>query len=560
MTYRIGCGAGFSGDRIDGPTAVVAALAGTQAALMFETLAERTLALRHLDRRHDPGTGYEPLLADLVLPVLPDCLAAGIPIVGNFGAANPSAAAARLCQHAPARVATVHGDDVTGIDIAGLDVVEQDGALERPGPLIAANVYLGAKPIADALRAGAQVVVTGRVADPALALGPLVAHFGWAWDDWDRLAAGTLAGHLLECGTQVTGGYFADPGLKDVPRPEAIGFPIAEVEPDGTFTITKPPGTGGCVTIATVTEQLLYEIHDPAAYVTPDVVLDITRVTLTQTGPDRVHVAGARGHPRPPTLKLTASFEGDWIGEAEISYAGPNATARARLAAATIAARLDLRRLSVRRRIDLIGTMAVFDDDTGTLAPGTLAHAAPDLPEVRVRPRRLRPHPPATWNRRRRKSRPCSAVVPPAVAACGSRPGPGSAPSPTSSRARASTPGSPYDAAACRRPRPRRRQGQPVQHRRHRLPSRTLAHPRAGHRRAGGHPVSPPPGRPGRTLRATASRRPQLRHPTTRSRAASNGALGLDIHGKTLSFLVLGLTVDVPDSLRPYLRFPTCAP
>ena len=334
--FLMGCGAGFSGDRVDAPVSVVDAIArsGRPGAIMFETLAERTLALGHVARRSDPALGYEPLLADLVGPVLPGCLRAGIPIIGNFGAANPPAAARvlqRLAADAglpPPRIAVVHGDDIRDQagDLDGMQVWEGDAGLAQDtAGLIAANVYLGARPIADALLAGAQVVVTGRVADPALALGPLVAHFGWAWDDWDRLAAGTLVGHLLECGSQVTGGYFADPGWKDVPRPEAIGFPIAEVSSDGACTITKAPGTGGAVTLRTVTEQVLYEMHDPAAYLTPDVTLDVTAITLRQCGPDRVSVRGARGHPAPPCLKATMSFEGDWIGEAEISYAGPNA-------------------------------------------------------------------------------------------------------------------------------------------------------------------------------------------------------------------------------------------
>lgn len=388
--FLMGCGAGFSGDRVDAPGSVVDAIArsGHPGAIMFETLAERTLALGHVARRADPALGYEPLLAELVGPVLSACLGAGIPIIGNFGAANPPAAARLLHVLAtdlglpPPSIAVVHGDDIRdGLDLAGLEVWEGDAGLVRDGAaLIAANVYLGARPIADALLAGAQIVVTGRVADPALALGPLVAHFGWAWDDWDRLAAGTLAGHLLECGSQVTGGYFADPGFKDVPRPEAIGFPIAEVSAGGAITITKAAGTGGLVSVRTVTEQVLYEMHDPAAYLTPDVTLDVTGITVRQSGPDRVSVQGARGHPAPPSLKATMSFEGDWIGEAEISYAGPNALARARLAADVIGKRLDLRGLALRRRLDLIGAMSVFDDDSGALAG-----RAGDMPEVRVR-------------------------------------------------------------------------------------------------------------------------------------------------------------------------------
>jgi hypothetical protein len=377
MTYRIGSGAGFSGDRVDAGLPVVEAIAaaGEGGAIIFETIGERTLALGQLARRQDPALGYEPLLADYLRPILKICAEHGIVIVGNFGCANVPAAAAviaglvRELGLAPLRIATVDGDDVRDrITLAVEDRWDGDGALPPPaGEIVSANAYLGAKAIAEAIVAGAQVVVTGRVADPALALGPLVAHFDWAWDDLDRIAAGTLVGHLLECGAQVTGGYFADPGLKDVPRPEVIGFPIAEVEADGSFVIAKPPATGGLVDLRTVKEQLLYEIHDPAAYLTPDVTLDITGVEITKVGPDRVRVGGARGHAAPERLKATVGFLGDWFGEGEISYAGLNAFARARLAAEVIGKRLDMRGLALRRRIDVLGTSSAFDDDSGSL-------------------------------------------------------------------------------------------------------------------------------------------------------------------------------------------------
>lgn len=215
------------------------------------------------------------------------------------------------------------------------------------GDVIAINAYLGAAAIAEAIMAGVQIVVTGRVADPALALGSLMAHFGWRRDDLDRVAAGTLVGHLLECGAQVSGGFFADPGIKDVLDPANIGFPIAEVEADGAFVVTKAPVTGGLVDLRTIKEQLLYEIHDPAAYLTPDVTLDITGVALDQIGPDRVRVSGARGHAAPEKFKATVSVYGDWIGEAEISYAGANALARDRLALETIRTRIGMLALPV---------------------------------------------------------------------------------------------------------------------------------------------------------------------------------------------------------------------
>jgi len=375
--YRIGSGAGFSGDRVDAPQSVVASIAaaGQGGAIIFETLGERTLALGQIARKHHPERGYEPLLEDLLEPILAQCVTHGIVIVGNFGQANPPAAAAVIQAMAARlglgslRIAVVEGDDLTGrIDLDQTERWDGDGRLpEIEGDVIAVNAYLGAAPIAEAIRAGAQVVVTGRVADPALVLGPLVAHFDWSWDDLDRIAAGTLAGHLLECGSQVSGGFFADPGFKDVPGTADIGFPIAEVEADGSFVITKAEGTGGVVDLRTVKEQLLYEIHDPAAYLTPDVTLDVTGVELAKDGPNRVRVTGARGHAAPPRLKATVSLYGDWLGEAEISYAGPNALARARLAITTINERIRMRQLGVRHRADVIGAVSTFDSDEGDL-------------------------------------------------------------------------------------------------------------------------------------------------------------------------------------------------
>ncbi|MFN3399824.1 MAG: acyclic terpene utilization AtuA family protein, partial [Ferrovibrio sp.] len=221
----------------------------------------------------------------------------------------------------------------------------------------------------------------GRVADPALVLGPLAHAFGWDWNDWDKLAAGTLVGHLLECGPQVSGGYFADPGCKDAPDLDRLGYPIAEVRPDGSAVITKPEGSGGVVDLRTVKEQILYEIHDPAAYLTPDVVLDLTGVELAQQGPDRVAVSGARGHARPDTLKATVCFESGWFAEAEISYAGPNATARARLAIDIIRKRMAVLQPGLSLRADIIGVVSSFGDSAGS----DLAAAVTESEDVRVR-------------------------------------------------------------------------------------------------------------------------------------------------------------------------------
>jgi hypothetical protein len=381
-TLLVGAAAGFSGNRLDAAEAVVATLIARRrpAALIFETLAERTLALAQLRRRADADAGYEPHLERLLRPVLANCLAHGIKIVGNFGAANPRAAGQRVLRlarelgvRAP-RVAVVTGDDVSGAEYRSLLAQQLGGALDRIA-IVSANAYLGADAIAAALREGADVVVAGRVADPSLTLGPALAHFGWRDDDWDRLARATMAGHLLECGAQVTGGYFADPGYKDVPDLHAAGFPIAEIDANGDCVVGKADGTGGIVDAQTVKEQLLYEIHDPAAYLTPDVVADITEADVQEVAPNRVRLAGVRGHPRPETLKVNVFYEGGWLGEGEISYAGPGAEDRARLAADILRRRLP----DLQLRVDLIGVVSVFADDAGRLLAATPAGERTDV-------------------------------------------------------------------------------------------------------------------------------------------------------------------------------------
>ena len=391
-TFLVGNGAGFSGDRVDAPIPVVRSLVrrGLPSALFFETLGERTVALAQLERRRDPSLGYEPMLERLLEPVLADCHRHRIPVLGNFGAANPPAAACAVAALAvrlglpELRIAVVTGDDVKdSVALDQLPVHEADGSIDlRSARLVAANAYIGAEPLVRALAEGADVVVAGRTSDPALAVAPLVHHFGWAWDDWEKLAVGAACGHLLECGSQVTGGVFWDPGFKDIPDPADIGFPIAEVTAEGGLVITKPEGTGGVVDLRTVKEQLLYELHEPARYITPDVVLDITGCTLEQEGPDRVAVRGLRGHRAPDTLKVTASFEGSWLGEGEVSVAGPNALARAKATAEVLLERLRRRGLPVRARVDLIGVSSVHDSDDGAL---WRAYGGPEPPEIRVR-------------------------------------------------------------------------------------------------------------------------------------------------------------------------------
>ncbi|MFZ4875737.1 acyclic terpene utilization AtuA family protein [Janthinobacterium sp. Mn2066] len=382
-TIRIGAGAGYSGDRIE--PAVELAERGQLDFLIFECLAERTIALAQQAKMQDPQQGYDPLLVDRMRAVLRPCSENGVRILTNMGAANPLAAAAAIRAVAremglpQLKVAAITGDDVLQLVTSGAYRDDTGAPVAQLGErLLSANAYLGAQPLVDALAQGADVIVTGRVADPALVLAPLIHAFGWAWDDWHRLGQGTLVGHLLECAGQVSGGYFADPGYKDVANLARLGFPIGEVSEDGSAVITKVAGSGGCVTVATCTEQLLYEIHDPAAYLTPDVVADFSQVRMAQLGPDRVAVTGATGHAKSGQLKVTLGYLDSYIGEGQISYAGPGAEARARLAQAIVAERLQLCGVQAEElRFDLIGVNAMHG------AQRSSGHAEPY--EVRLR-------------------------------------------------------------------------------------------------------------------------------------------------------------------------------
>ena len=380
---RIGAGAGYSGDRIE--PALELAEKGDIDYLIFECLAERTIALAQQARMNDPALGYDPLLEQRMLAVLRTCSEKGIRIVTNMGAANPLAAAAKIRQVAQSlglhklKIAAITGDDVLDRLRAG-DYLDDTGANvnDLGERLLSANAYLGAQPLVEALAQGADVVVTGRVADPALVLAPLIHEFGWAMDDWERLGQGTLAGHLLECAGQVSGGYFADPGYKDVANLARLGFPIGVVSADGALEITKVAGSGGAVTTATCTEQLLYEIHDPAAYLTPDVVADFSNVSMTQLGPDRVAVRGATGHPNSGMLKVSIGYIDSYVGEGQISYAGPGAVARARLAQEIVAERFRITGVPLDEvRFDLIGLNAIHGE--------ALAASHPEPYEVRLR-------------------------------------------------------------------------------------------------------------------------------------------------------------------------------
>jgi hypothetical protein len=360
-TIRIGSGAGYSGDRIE--PAVELAEKGDIDYLVFECLGERTVALAQQARMKNPDSGFDPLLEERMRAVLPICASKGIKIVTNMGAANPEGAAKKTIEIARSlglslKIAAIVGDDVLDACKHGdLPIMEFPGTIKQLGNrLLSANAYLGAEPMAQALSGGADVVITGRASDPALFLAPMIHAFGWAMDDWNLLGQGTVAGHLLECAGQITGGYFADPGFKDVPDLARLGFPIGEVGEDGSLVITKVLGSGGAVTAQTCKEQLLYEVHDPTQYLQPDVVADFSQVRVEEIAPDRVRVSGGRGSKRTGTLKVSVGYVDSFIGEGQISYAGPGALARGKLALEIVRERLKLTGVAANElRFDLIG-------------------------------------------------------------------------------------------------------------------------------------------------------------------------------------------------------------
>ena len=357
---RIGAGAGFSGDRLE-PAAVLAERGRIQY-LVLECLGERTVALAQLRKRNDPARGYDPLLERRLELLLPLLRRHGVRLITNMGAANPIAAADAIIaiartQKTPIRVAVVTGDDVLAKIEPGELTLETRAPIAKYGEIVSANAYLGTAALLPALQSGADIVITGRVADPSLFVAPIAHEYGWQLDDFDRLARGTSIGHLLECAGQLCGGYFAEPGRKDVPDMAHLGFPYADVDADGNASLSKVEGTGGCITLATAKEQLLYEVTDPFGYVTPDVVADFSTVTMRETGADRVEVRGATGNKRPAKLKVSVGYLAGYVGEGEISYGGANALVRARLAGDIIRQRLGKEFPDMR--IDLIGSTSL---------------------------------------------------------------------------------------------------------------------------------------------------------------------------------------------------------
>jgi hypothetical protein len=372
-TVRIGAGAGFSGDRIE--PAVDLAERGALDYLVFECLAERTIALALAARQQDPAQGFDPRLEARLKAVLPACHRNGTRIISNMGAANPvgaARAAVRIAAElglAGVRVAAVTGDDILPLlrpESGPPDPrITLPQGFPAPETIVSANVYSGIEGIRQALAMGADIVLTGRVSDPALFVAPLAHEFAWRADDWHRLGQGTFVGHLLECSGQLTGGYFADPGVKDVPDLARLGFPFADVSQDGAAVLGKLPATGGRLTLRTCREQLLYEVLDPGSYLQPHVTADCRAVRFAEVGPDAIRMSGATGRARPGMLKVSVGYLDGYIGEGQLSYAGPGCLARARAALAIVRERLAIRGGHPRElREDIIGVNAV-DTRTG---------------------------------------------------------------------------------------------------------------------------------------------------------------------------------------------------
>ncbi|MBF4694645.1 acyclic terpene utilization AtuA family protein [Fusibacter ferrireducens] len=382
---RIGGGAGYSGDRVEPSIELIEK--GNLDYIAYECLAERTIAIAQQIKMSDPSKGYDGLLEYRMERALSAAYKNKVKIITNMGAANPLGALEVVKKIAETqnlkglKIAAVIGDDV----LSHLDEYQEITVWETGEPLkslegtvVSANAYLGISGILKALEQGADVVITGRVSDPALYLAPLVHEFGWKMDDFEKMGKGTLVGHLLECGGQVTGGYYADPGKKDVFEPWNIGFPIAEVDEYGDATISKVEGTGGMVTEDTCKEQMIYEIHDPEHYFTPDCVADFSGVTIKAIGKDLVSIKGGSGKPKTDTYKVSIGYKDCFIGEGEMSYGGPNCVARAQLALEIVQKRLEMTAVEYDEiRFDIIGVNALF--------AGPVAADMADPNEVRIR-------------------------------------------------------------------------------------------------------------------------------------------------------------------------------
>ena len=385
---RIGCGAGFSGDRIE--PAVVLAEKGELDYLVLECLAERTIALAQKRKMVDPSKGYDPLLERRIQSLLPLLVKNNIRLITNMGAANPIEGAKKIIEIAKKqglmiKVAAVSGDDVIDdlqvknddFKVFGNEAFAYNLIVNRQSAIVnSANAYLGVEGILEALKGDAQIIITGRVSDPSLFLAPMIHEFGWKTDDYDLLGKGTVIGHLMECAGHITGGYFADPIKKPVENMDTLGHPFADVFSDGSAIISKVKGTGGLLNLQTAKEQLLYEVINPNEYFTPDVVADFTSVQLKEIGKNQVQVTGGTGKVKPETYKVSVGYKAFYLGEGEISYAGSAALERAKLAGETIKKRLKSQFEEIQ--LDYIGLGSTFGNQL-------LNEAEAPIAEVRLR-------------------------------------------------------------------------------------------------------------------------------------------------------------------------------
>jgi hypothetical protein len=388
---RVASGQGFWGDSLDAPRQQVEG--GEVDYLMLDYLAEVTMSILQKQKERDPSMGYARDFVGAIESVLPAILERGVKVIANAGGVNPPACAAAIRALAPAdngssrlRIAVVTGDDLldriddliaNGHSLANMDSGEPLSSIRDR--VIAANAYIGSTPIVEGLALGANVVITGRSTDTALTMAPLRHEFAWGAEDWDKLAAGIIAGHIIECGAQCSGGNCLYE-WRSIPDLANVGYPIAEAKPDGTFVITKHPGTGGRVSVPSITEQLVYEMGDPHEYITPDVVADFTTIHLEQDGPDRVRVFGIKGRPATDKLKVSIAYRAGFKAVGTLVYAWPDAVEKAQAADRILRERLD--RLGLRFEqilTELVGVSATH----GALANSV--HASPDIPEVQFR-------------------------------------------------------------------------------------------------------------------------------------------------------------------------------
>ncbi|MBS4535909.1 DUF1446 domain-containing protein [Clostridium sp. D2Q-14] len=379
-SIRIGSGAGYAGDRIEPAIEIIEK--GDIDYIAFECLAERTIAIAQQEKMTNPEKGYNHLLEYRMKKILPLCKSKNIKVITNMGAANPEGAAKKVKEIAKKlnisdlKIAAILGDNIYDNISKYMNnkVLETGKSLkELEGEIVSANTYIGAEGIVEALKNGADIIITGRVADPAIFIAPMIYEFNWSFEDYEKIGKGTLAGHLLECAGQVTGGYFADPGYKDVKNLSKLGFPIANVYENGDTVITKVKESGGQVTEATCKEQLLYEIHNPAEYITPDVIANFSKVSIKEIDTDEVKVSGGNGKEKTDTLKTSIGYVDCFIGEGEISYGGPGAYEKAKLAEEIVKDRLKMLNIPVEElRIDLIGVNSLYKDSiSDTLGNGT---------------------------------------------------------------------------------------------------------------------------------------------------------------------------------------------